>query len=249
MLKAIVFDMDETLLDINLSAFIAVLVREEAGLIARIGRVSPLKAVAAYGSALMAVNATDHDGERTNRQIFDNVVRERTGVPLDDPVIADAMEYYEREVLPHRNDRIIHARPMPGGREAVLAAHERGLRVALLTNPSFSRACIETRMGWGDLTDLPFELVTVMENSRHCKPTASYYRESLAQLGLDPTEALMVGNDPKRDFAEPGCGLTTAYVGGGEPERACWCGSMADFASRLDEIIGRFAERERLQLD
>ena len=52
MLKAVVFDMDETLLQINLSAFIARLARDEAGLLAQIGRrrLLPVKVHSALSS-------------------------------------------------------------------------------------------------------------------------------------------------------------------------------------------------------
>lgn len=240
MLKAIVFDMDETLLSINLSAFIAVLMKEESFLLADVGRKNPLSVFAAYGRGLLEVNAADHDGERTNRQIFDDCIQRNTGIVLSDPVIADVLTYYESEILPQRNDRIIAAKPMPGALQMLDAVAARGLRTALFTNPSFSEACIRCRMGWAGIADAPFELVTYMENSHHCKPTASYYLESLEALGLAPEEAIMVGNDPKRDFPSPDCGLVTAYVGSGEPARALWSGNMAELAGHIDEVIERF---------
>ena len=106
-------------------------------------------------------------------QFFRNQIERRCGVPLDDPVVADVLTYYEREMLARRNDgdhqrpsaRAARARPIDAGRLA-RTSH------ALLTNPSFSRACIECRMGWGDMLDMPFELVTSMENSTRCKPYA-----------------------------------------------------------------------------
>lgn len=246
MLKAVLFDMDDTLLSINLSAFIAVYARDEARLLADIARINPFSAFAAFGGALLNLNnnARDDGDDRTNLAYFNDAIRQRTGVPLDDPVIADAFACYERDVLPHRNDGIIAARPRPGAHEAVTMLADRGIRIALLTNPSFSRACIECRMGWGEMLDMPFELVTSMENSTRCKPSPRYYLEALAALGLEPGEVLMVGNDPKRDFPTPDCGIQTAYVGSGKPVRATWCGSMAEFAARFDEVEERFCERQ-----
>lgn len=239
-LRAVAFDMDETLLSINLGAFIAVLARDESALLAEAGRRSPWLVLAAYTRALLEVNQAGHDGTRTNRELFDDAIARRSGVVLADPVVRDMIECYEREVLPRRNDRIINARPMPGAAAAVDAVLARGLRVALLTNPSFSETCIRCRMRWGGLDEMPFELVTTLENSRHCKPDAAYYRESLGALGLSPAEVLMVGNDPRRDFPVPDCGLKTAYVGGGAPGRAIWTGSMERFAERIDEVIEVF---------
>ena len=250
MLKAVVFDMDDTLLSLNLGAFIAVLAKDEASLLAQVGRTNPFSMFAAYTATMLAVNGDGRgeDDRRTNRAYFDEVIERRGGVRLADPVIADVLEYYEREILPGKNDAVIAARPREGGREAVACALDRGLRVALLTNPSFSRACIECRMGWGDLLDLPFELVTSMENSTRCKPDAGYYTEALGTLGLRPDEVLMVGNDARRDFPAPDIGLQTAFVGNGHPVRATWSGSMADFAASFSEIEERFHERQERDL-
>lgn len=248
MLKAVVFDMDSTLLDINLSAFVAVLAKEEASLLADIGRKNPLSMFAAYTAALFELNRADRDNEGTNRELFDSIIERRGGVMLADPIIADALAFFEREVLPHRNDAIIGAKPMPGGREALSCVLDRGLRIALLTNPCFGEACIGCRMGWANIQDMPFELVTTMENTRRSKPSPTYYHDALDAMGLAPDEVLMVGNDPRRDFPDPDIGLQTAFVGRGTPVRATWCGSMADFAASFDEIEERFYERRDKRL-
>ena len=245
MLKCVAFDMDDTLLSLNLSAFMVMLARDEAGLLAQIGRKNPLTMLTAYTAAMFEINGEVADDDlRTNRERFDAAIERRGGVTLSDPVIADVLEYYEREILPSRNDAIIAARPREGAREALDCVLGRGLRVALLTNPSFSHTCIRCRMGWAQITDVPFELVTCMENSTRCKPFANYYTEALNQLGLSPDEVLMVGNDPKRDFVSPDIDLQTAYVGTGSPARATWSGSMVDFAASFDEIEERFYERQ-----
>ena len=243
MLKAVCFDMDDTLLSLNLGAFCAVLVKEESGLLADIARRNPIATMTAWGGALLDLNsnAREEDDSRTNFAFFRDAIHARTGVPLDDPAVTDVFRYYEREVLPDRNDTMIAAHPREGAHAALAGVLERGLRIALLTNPCFTEDCIRCRMGWAEMEDVPFELVTSMENTTRCKPSPTYYLESLARLDLAPDEVLMVGNDPKRDFPTPDCGIATAYVGGGRaPSRALWSGSMEDFARDLDEVVERF---------
>ena len=246
MLKAIVFDMDETLLSINLNTFIFRYFTDMTSIVSDIGRRSKVSVAAGLGSILVDLNANHRRGtdNRTNLDFFDTEIERRCGVRTADPVVADAIEYYEREILPGINDRRIDAHPMPGAHEALAAVRERGLRCALLTNPSFTRATIECRMGWGELMDEPFELVTHMGNATRCKPDPTYYLEQLQAMGLEPHEVLMVGNDPKRDFPTPFCGIQTAYVGRGKPERATWCGTMEDFARNLDDVIEAFYEKQ-----
>ena len=99
-------------------------------------------------------------------------------------------------------------------------------------------------MGWGDLADAPFELVTHMGNATRCKPDATYYLEQLQVMGLEPHEVLMVGNDPKRDFPNPACGIQTAYVGQGKPNRVTWRGTMEGFARDFNAVVEAFYEHQ-----
>ena len=147
-------------------------------------------------------------------------------------------------MLPYKNDDTINAKAMPGAHAALQAVQDAGLRCALFTNPSFPQGVIECRMGWGELTDVPFELVTHMGNATRCKPDATYYLEQLQVMGLEPHEVLMVGNDPKRDFPNPDCGIQTAYVGQGKPSRATWRGTMEDFARNFNAVVEAFYEHQ-----
>lgn len=241
-LKAVVFDMDDTLLSINLNAFIGMFALDEANLLAQAARKSTVSLFTSLGSAMLELNNGERaEGDhRSNQQFFADELQRRCGIPLLEPAVLDMIECYERDILPKKNDRLISARPREGAHEAIETVLDHGMRIALLTNPSFSRTCIECRMGWGDMLDMPFELVTTWEGSTRCKPCAGYYQEALDKLGLSPEETLMVGNDPKRDFPSPDIGLKTAYVGNGVQQQALWNGSMADFARSFDEIEERF---------
>ena len=187
-LKAVVFDMDDTLLSINLNAFIGMFALDEANLLAQAARQSTVALFTSVGSAMLELNNGERaEGDiRTNQRFFADEVERRCGVPLLEPAILDMLEFYEREILPKKNDRLIAARPREGAHEAIEAVLNRGMRIALLTNPSFSRACIECRMGWGDMLGMPFELVTTWENSTRCKPCSGYYLEALGNSDSPP---------------------------------------------------------------
>lgn len=246
MLKAVVFDMDETLLSINLNAFIFRYFKDVSSMLADIGRRNRAGVMARLGTILVDLNANHRSGTDniTNYEFYCREVERRCGVCLSDPVIAEAFSYYDHEVLPGINDDAIAAKPMPGAHAALEAVHDAGLRCALFTNPSFPQGAIECRMGWGELTDAPFELITHMGNATRCKPDATYYLEQLQVMGLEPHEVLMVGNDPKRDFPSPACGIQTAYVGQGKPGRATWRGTMEDFARDFNAVVEAFYEHQ-----
>lgn len=245
-LKAVVFDMDETLLSINLNAFILRYFKDVSSMLADIGSRSRGGTMARLGTILVDLNANRRSGtdNRTNLEFYQEEVERRCGICLSDPLIYEAFTYYDREILPYKNDEVINAHAMPGAHAALQAVQDAGLRCALFTNPSFPQGAIECRMGWGDLADAPFELVTHMGNTTRCKPDATYYLEQLQVMGLEPHEVLMVGNDPKRDFPSPDCGIQTAFVGQGKPSRATWRGTMEDFARDFNAVIEAFYEHQ-----
>lgn len=239
MIRAVLFDMDDTLLDIDLGAFVAKYIAGESRILGSIARKSPLALGVPLSRSYLAISSGKRNDDLTNGRLFADTFARITSIPLDDPVIAEALSCYEREVLPGLNDGIIHARPRPGGIEAIETARSLGLTVALATNPSFTEECVRCRMGWAGVADVDFARVSHMGNSTRLKPDARYYEEFVAALGLTSAECLMVGNDASRDFPRPACGLATAYVGHGRPKRATWRGDMSELARALPGIVDR----------
>lgn len=240
MLKAVLFDMDSTLLKINLNAFICVYVKEITRIIASIARTNEHITLIEYVKTYDATYDKSRCDNLTNAEFFARDFEQRTGIPLQDPAIADALSFYEREILPLRNNRFIGASPMPGAHEALFKVVCANLQCALFTNPTFNENTIRTRMKWAQIDTFPFDKITFMENSYAAKPNPSFYEYHLQSMGLRPHEVLMVGDDPKRDFPTPDCGIKTAYVGKGENPKAFWSGSMQDFAREFYSIVNAF---------
>lgn len=237
MIKAVLFDLDDTLLDLNLTAFVARYLSGEAKLLGEISGEPYVRTMAALTHAAMAVDSQKRTDDLTNKELFDEYVRRACGIPLDDPVIADAVECYERTVVPTFRDGLVQARPRPGVPEAMAAVNDLGLIAALATNPLFSLACDEVRMEWAGVRAEDFAAISTWDNSTRAKPSARYYQEFCAGLGLAPEECLMVGNDIKRDFPRPDIGMPTAYVGHAWPRRAMFRGNLLTFAEALPGIV------------
>ena len=244
MIRAVLVDLDDTLLRLNLGAFIMRYVAGASALLGQAARMSPARLGLPYVRAFLALEARDRTDSLTNEQLYDKVIYEATGIPLDDPIIRDLMDCYEREVVPGLSGGIVDARPQEGARELVDAVWDMGITCALATNPTFSLAVDEARMGWAGLSAADFALVSTYSNSTRCKPCARYYQEVADALGVRLEECLMVGNDIKRDFARPDCGLRTAYVGHARPKGAVWRGSVADLARELPDLVGRLNEAD-----
>ena len=86
------------------------------------------------------------------------------------------------------------------------------IKIVLATNPVFPLIAIEKRMTWGGLKKEWFDLITHVENFHYCKGNLKYWDEILKIINIKPEEALVVGNDAKRDLTAKKCGLKTFLV-------------------------------------
>lgn len=84
---------------------------------------------------------------------------------------------------------------------------DRGLRVALATNPLFPAIATQARIRWTGLQPEEFEFFTTYENIGWCKPNPDYYREVLRRAGLQGEDCLMVGNDVGEDMVAAELGM------------------------------------------
>ena len=244
LIRAVLFDLDDTLVRLNLTAFIARYVAGASRLLASAARTNPVALGVPYVRAFLAIDSQAREDALTNEQLFNQTFLAATGIPLDDPVIADLMAYYEREIVPGFAGGVVDARPVEGAREVVEAVHDAGLVCALATNPTFSLDCDRARMGWAGVDEKDFALVSTYSNSTRCKPSTRYYQEFANTLGVRLEECLMVGNDAVRDIVRDGCGLRTAYVGHAHPRDAVWRGPMARLARELPELVARLNDTD-----
>lgn len=110
----------------------------------------------------------------------------------------------------------------PAAAELVRAAFDRDLAVVIATNPLFPQTAIEQRLAWAGVpvTEFPYALVTSYEYMHATKPQPAYYREILDTIGCAPEEAVMAGDDWKNDIAPAATvGILTYWItdGAGAP--------------------------------
>lgn len=87
-------------------------------------------------------------------------------------------------------------RVFPDARELVAAARARGLGVAVVSNWSDALETLLRRLGLG-----PFDAVLSSAVERLEKPDPALFRRALARLGVEPAEALHVGDSLENDVA------------------------------------------------
>ena len=93
-------------------------------------------------------------------------------------------------------------------------------------------------MDWAGVRDLPVHLVTSYENMHATKPDPGYFAETAALLGVDPHDALMVGDDRQLDLAAADIGMRTFYVGD-DPGGGAASGRLA---ARPGAVLPRLVE-------
>lgn len=240
MIKALLFDMDGTLLDIRFNTFITLYGADMSRLLGEIARKNPLSLGVPAARSYLAMSDAKREDNLLNIEKFAQTYLQLTGIPLLEPTIREALCYFEREVLPHKNSATtFNAHPMEGSRELLELTRSLGLKTALATNPAFSKLCIEARMGWSEIGYDDFDFVTHAENSYRLKPYRAYYDFVAEQLGVAPEECLMVGNDSARDIVRPANGMKTAFVGKTGGREAIWRGSIKGLVAELEPLILR----------
>lgn len=198
-IKAVLFDLDGTLLPMNQDVFIKAYLKGLAAKLAPHGY-DPNKLVSGIWAGTGAM--VNNNGDMTNEEVFWDVFSGLFGddVRRDEPVFVD---FYRNEFQAVERVCGFH----PGAAEIITHIKAKGLRVALATNPLFPAIATESRARWAGLEPSDFELITTYENSRHSKPNPDYYRDILAMMGLEPEECVMVGNDVSEDMMAETLGM------------------------------------------
>lgn len=192
MTKAILFDLDGTLLPMDQEVFVRDYLGRMAAFLAPHGYdpQSLIKAVWA-GTGAMVKN----DGKALNEDVFWYVFNSILGRDARQD-LALFEEFYRTEFQKAKDSCGFN----PAAVEAIRQIKDMGYRLILATNPLFPAIATYSRIRWAGLNPEDFELVTTYENSRFCKPNPDYYREILGKIALDGSQCLMVGNDVGEDM-------------------------------------------------
>ena len=197
--KAILFDLDGTLLPMDQDKFIGAY---KSGLITATTKrgYDPKRMGNTILTGLVAM--IKNSGEMTNEEVFlKALVGEYGEQIMSDLDMFD--EFYQTDF--QRIQDVCGFNPR--SKEIIERAKSRGFRTVLATSPLFPAVATESRIRWAGLDKNDFELVTTYEGSHYCKPNPDYYREVLSTIGLSPDECVMVGNDVGDDMVAEGLGI------------------------------------------
>ena len=198
-IKAILFDLDGTLLRMDQDAFLKAYFRHISEHLSHYGyKPEELISTIQRGTLAMLKN----DGKISNEVAFWNAFISVYGenARADEP-------HFNRFYLEKFPSVHTTCACNPRSRELLDFLHASGVRVALATNPLFPRIATLERIRWAGLTPDDFEHITTYENSYYCKPRAEYYRAVAEAIGVRCEDCLMVGNDVSDDMPAADTGM------------------------------------------
>ena len=198
-IRCVLFDLDGTLLPMDLNLFFK----------------------AYFGGLAKKLAPLGYDGETLLRSIWKGTgaMIQNDGAVMNEVRFWDSMheDYGARidEAFPYFDDFYANEFELvrqvcgfnPKAAETVRALKAQGFTVALATQPAFPAVATRSRIRWAGLEPEEFALFTSFENSRHCKPNVEYYRDVANALGMEPSECLMVGNDISDDMPAADIGM------------------------------------------
>lgn len=232
MIKAVLVDLDDTLLINADKVFVPEYLRlidafiEERWQYPQISHVLRQYIQAATGL---------RDPRQSISDLAESVIAAATGRSSDE--IRTTFADFYAHVYPQLQDCI---EQVPLAPRLIDALQRREYAVVIATNPLYPAEAIRQRLAWAGLPDdlTQYALVTHSENMHFTKPDPAYYAEIIARVGVEPDEALMIGDNIDNDI-EPAAklGLYTYLIcptpAVPSPQPASYTGTLDDFFARV----------------
>ncbi len=88
-----------------------------------------------------------------------------------------------------------------GARPLAQALLDKGLSVAIVSDPIYREAVVIHQLRWAGLGDFleSFAFVSSSQNTHFAKTDPAFYAELIARIGIEPDEALLVGGNRQQD--------------------------------------------------
>jgi len=219
MIKAIIFDLDNTLIDFM-----------------RIKKISCEEAVDAMIDAGLNIPK-----KKALKELYEIYFKEG----LEDPQIfqkflmkvTGAIDYRKLAyaIVAYRNARTGFLHPYPGTKSALIKLKEKWLKLAIVSDAPKLKAWI--RLVSMKIDDF-FDVVVGLEDTGRTKPSRLPFRAALEKLNVKPTECLMVGDRPDRDMkGARALGMKTCFARYGYSGKQTPKGKWDFEISSIEELV------------
>ena len=203
MLNTILFDLDATLLPMDMDEFVQKYFHEMGKMFHDLidGRV--LAKYVMECTELMVKNVED----LRNEDVFFTRFSE---------LIDGDLEVYQARFDEFYDTLFLNARSTTQQSQAMIKAvkllQDKGYKLVLATNPLFPMKANHHRINWAGFSPDDFSYIPSFENNKYCKPNLDYYREVLGAIKRSPDECMMVGNDALEDMVAAKLGIKTYLI-------------------------------------
>ena len=200
MIKAILFDLDNTLIDFmgmkRMSCDAAISAMIDAGL-----KVDKERALKKLFKLYDTYGLED-------KKIFQKFLKGELG-RVDYRILANA-------IVAYRNVRSSYLQPYPHTDYVLIKLKSRGVKLAIVTDAPKLKAWIRLMaMKIGNF----FDVVVAYEDTKQLKPSSLPFEAALHRLKVKPEQCLMVGDMPHRDIeGAKRLGMKTCFARYGQPK-------------------------------
>lgn len=203
MINTILFDLDGTLLPMDMKAFEKLYFGAMSGYLGDL--IGPKELVSKiWASTNVMINNVEH---RTNEEVFMEDFKTRIDGDIE-VYKARFHKFYDEEFIKAKA-AVFESKLM---QESIKLLKEKGYKLVIATNPLFPLKAILHRIRWAGFQPSEFEYITSYEQNHYCKPHLKYYEEILTEIEKTPEECMMVGNDVQEDIIAGKLGLKTFLI-------------------------------------
>ncbi len=204
MITTVLFDLDGTLLPIELDDFQNVYFEALTTKLNDI--VGPKQLIKMIMASTKAV--VENTNKVKNEVVFMDALKSFVG--------EDNLKVYQERFIDFYNNEFSVLKtvinPNQHMIEAVSLLKEKGYDLIVATNPLFPKIAIEKRIRWAGFDVSDFTYITSFEDNHYCKPHPIYYQEILDETNKNPKECMMVGNDRLEDLIAAKLGIKTYLI-------------------------------------
>ncbi len=180
MIKAILFDLDNTLIDF----------------------IRMKKAASNAAASAMIKNGLRMDEKTAKKELFNFYLHH--GIESSDAFTKFLKKYnfYNDRIIAvainaYHKSKFSNLKPYPGVKKTLKKLKEKGLKLAIVTDAPKIKAY--QRLDYMGIINL-FDVVVGFEDTKKTKPSKLPFKKALRLLKIKPSEAIYVGDHPERDI-------------------------------------------------